>query len=188
MLGPELFLLFTKPLDELELDYLVTGSVASILYGEPRLTHDIDIVLGLTANDASKLVKAFPLESFYCPPTEIIQIEARRSHRGHFNIIHHETGYKADIYIKDNQPLHRWALEHRRPVKLSNGTLWVAPPEYVILRKLEYFREGGSEKHLRDIRGMIDVSGDEIDETVMDGWVEHLHLEKEWNLSRKPSS
>lgn len=188
MQGPELFLLFTGPLDGLGLDYLVTGSVASIIYGEPRLTHDIDIVLDLAASDASKLESVFPLDSFYCPPREIIQIEARRDQRGHFNIIHHETGYKADIYIKGKHPLHEWALEHRCSIALSDGKLWIAPPEYVILRKLEYFREGGSEKHLRDIRGMIAVSGDLIDGAIMDVWVERLHLEVEWDLVRENHS
>jgi len=35
---------------------------------------------------------------------------------------------------------------------VPNAPEYAAPPEYVILRKLQYFREGGSEKHLLDIK------------------------------------
>lgn len=56
----------------------------------------------------------------------------------------------------------------------------VAPPEYVIVRKLEYYREGGSEKHLRDIAGMVELSPDEIDFKVLEEFVQRYRLEKEW--------
>jgi hypothetical protein len=55
-------------------------------------------------------------------------------------------------------------MNNRRRLRVGEAEISVAPPEYVILRKLEYFREGGSEKHLRDIRIMLETSGDEIDE------------------------
>lgn len=176
----DLFLLFTAPLDGLGLRYLVTGSVASILYGEPRMTHDIDIVLELDARAARRLVEAFPEKQFYCPPVEVIAIEANRRQRGHFNLIHHQTGYKADVYLKGELPLHEWALEQRRSIDLPAGRLWVASPEYVILGKLQYFRDGGSDKHLRDIRGMLAVSGTEIDRDAIESWVERLRLDEEW--------
>lgn len=47
MQEPDLFKIFVDPLDELAIPYIVTGAVASIIYGEPRLTHDIDLVLEL---------------------------------------------------------------------------------------------------------------------------------------------
>jgi hypothetical protein len=176
----ELFLIFTAPLEALGLRYLVTGSVASILYGEPRMTHDIDIVLELPAREAQRFAAAFPLEEFYCPPAEVIDIEARRRLRGHFNLIHHETGYKADIYLRDEGPLHQWALDHRRSVELPGGRLSIAPPEYVIVSKLAYYREGGAEKHLRDIRGILEVTGDELDDAALAEWVTRLGLDDEW--------
>lgn len=58
--------------------------------------------------------------------------------------------------------------------------MWVAPPEYVILRKLEFFREGGSEKHLRDIRAMLRISGELLDARWLDGWLHQLGLLREW--------
>lgn len=112
---------------------------------------------------APAMETAFPLKDFYLPPLEVIRAEQARSMRGHFNIIHHDTGYKADAYLLRTDPLHQWAFPRRRPIALEGGPLFMAPPEYVILRKLEFFREGGSTKHLTDIAGVLRVSRDLLD-------------------------
>jgi len=99
MPAPDLnvFLLFTEPLERLGVEYVVTGSVAAMLYGEPRLTHDVDLILELARDfPPESLEAAFPPEAFYCPPAEVIEVERARPRRGHFNLIHHETGFKAD--------------------------------------------------------------------------------------------
>jgi len=182
MPGLEHFRVFTQPIDKLGLKYFVTGSVASIAYGEPRMTHDIDLVLEMPENDIARLIAAFPDQDFYVPPEETLRLEAQRDQRGHFNLIHHESGYKADVYLIGKHALHHWAMTRRREIKLEPGLrLWLAPPEYVILRKLEFFKEGGSEKHLRDIRGMLKVSATEIDQSLLDQWLERLGLQAEWN-------
>ena len=59
-------------------------------------------------------------------------------------------------------------------------TLVLAPPEYVIVRKLEYYREGGSDKHLRDTRGMLHVSGAQIDHAALDEWFEKRGVREQW--------
>ena len=74
---PNLFLIFVNRLHVSGIRYMITGAVASIVYGEPRLTHDIDLVLELDDASAQKLVEVFPLEEFYCPPIEILKIEAK---------------------------------------------------------------------------------------------------------------
>jgi hypothetical protein len=153
-----LFLLFTRRLNELSVRYMISGSVAVIVYGEPRLTHDVDLVVWLDRQHIGRLAEAFPAAEFYCPPREVIGVEVARELHGHFNLIHHATGFKADIYLSGRDPLHEWALERVRRLEIEGEPLVVAPPEYVIVRKLEYFREGGSEKHLRDIRSMLDTS------------------------------
>ena len=134
---------------------MVTGSVAATFYGEPRLTLDIDLVLELSATELAELPLAFPVFDFYLPPEEVLAVERLRPARGHGNIIHHATGLKADIYFVGQDSFARWALSRRRIVHADDLMVYLAPPEYVIVRKLEYFREGGSDKHLRDIRGMV---------------------------------
>ena len=181
MLPRSLFEPFILRLERLGLPYFVTGSTAGILYGEPRMTHDVDIVVALTARDVGRFVAAFPLEEFYCPPEDVLAIEVRRGQRGHCNLIRHDTGFKADIYIAFDE-LHRWAFAHRRTVAVDGLNLAVAPVEYVILRKLEYYREGRSEKHVRDIRGMLEVSAAQIDRAFLDHWIARLSLAAEWRL------
>lgn len=177
----DLFLIFTTPLDSAGLKYMVGGSVASMVYGEPRLTNDIDIILDLDYCRAADFAALFPMEAFYCPPEEVLVIESRRRQRGHFNIIHHETGHKADIYLCGEDALQRWGMEHVRTIEISNGqSLKIAPPEYVILRKLEYYKEGGSQKHKLDIRGMLAVSGDLLDNRFLAEWVDRLAVRREW--------
>lgn len=180
MQEPELFLIFVRPLNVMNIQYMVTGSVAGIVYGEARLTHDIDMVLTIHARDAERISNAFPLSDFYCPPVEVIRLEAGRPLRGHFNLIHHATGFKADIYLAGDDPLHRWAMEHRRCIQVSGDPMWFAPPEYVILRKLAYYRDGGSQKHLYDIRSILDVSGDELDFSEIDRRVDDMGLRGTW--------
>ena len=67
------------------MDYMVTGAVTLIMYGDPRLTHDIDVVVYLHREDAEILVQTFPSEEFYCSPIEVIKLEIYRPLRGHFN-------------------------------------------------------------------------------------------------------
>lgn len=171
---------FVERLERSGVPYMVTGSVASTVYGEPRLTHDIDLVAELRAADVEPFLAAFEEEGFYRPPRETVELEVGRPVRGRFNVIHHETGYKADVYLAGRDPLHRWALGRRVRVELAGLGLWLAPPEYVILRKLEYFREGGSEKHLRDIAAMLEVSAGRIDLDVVAAKVRPLGLGREW--------
>ncbi len=180
MLPPDLVAIFTGPLEAAGLDYFVTGSVASLFYGEPRMTHDVDLVLELDDLDVPALLRAFSEDDFYVPPAEVIRIELRRSNHGHFNLIHHGTGFKADVYLAGRDPLHRWAMAQRRRAGAGEGQFWVAPAEYVILRKLAWYREGGSEKHLRDIRSMIAVSGPSLDLPTFERWLLTLGLEAEW--------
>lgn len=175
-----MFAVYIQPLERLGLPYFVTGSVASMVYGEPRMTHDVDLVVALADGQVADLLRAFPEESFYHPPADVIRVELRRAAHGHFNLIAHDTGFKADVYLAGRDPLHQWALPLRRRVGEGEGAFWVAPPEYVILRKLEYFREGGSAKHLRDIAAMMLLTGAELDDAALQGWIARLGLEAEW--------
>ena len=182
---PNLFQVFIGPLNTFDVRYMLTGAVASIIYGEPRLTHDIDLVVELNHGNAEKIIEAFPAAEFYCPPIEIIKLEIRRPLRGHFNLIHNETGFKADIYIVGEDKLHHWAMSNRKTFDMAGKQIWLAPPEYVILRKLEYFSEGGSEKHLRDIASMLEISSDQIDFDELHKKIEACGLKREWEKIKK---
>lgn len=177
MQSPDYFEIFIRPLEKSGIRYLVTGSAASIIYGDPRLTHDIDLVVHMREKEVLHLIEAFPEEHFYCPPEEVIRIELKREVNAHFNLIHHDTGLKADIYPDRPDEFYAWAFQNRRQLEVVPGLkVWVAPPEYVIVRKLEYYREGKSEKHLKDIASMFLVSGSEIDKVFLEKQVRDLGL------------
>lgn len=178
------FLLFIRRLNELGIRYMVTGSVASIAYGEPRLTHDVDIVVEIRREDVDRLGTAFPESNFYLPPPEAIRVEVNRTQRGHFNIIHHETGFKADVYPCGRERLSLWGLQNARKIVVEDCDVWFAPPEYVILRKLEYYREGGSEKHLRDIEGILATLDDSVDTDEIEKRAQSLGVCAEWEALR----
>ena len=177
---PELSLLFLRPLNRIGGRYIVSGSVASILYGEPRLTNDVDFVIFLRDADIARLQEVFPAPEFYLPPKEIIAAEIARPARGYFNVIHAETGFKAYFYLAGRDELNAWGFRNSRKMMYRGESITVAPPEYVILRKLEYFREGGLDKHLRDIRAMLAVSGDQLDRPALEEWIDRQGLVAEW--------
>lgn len=180
-----LFLMFTQRLNTLGVAYMVSGSMAVIIYGEPRLTHAVDLIVVLDREHIARLADIFPPDEFYCPPAGAIAVEAAREQRGHFNIIHHETGFKADLHLSGQDPLHAWGLAQARRLEVEGQVLVVAPPEYVILRKLEYYREGSSEKHLRDIRSMLDTSPDAINIAELQQQIASRGLEEAWRRVQK---
>ena len=109
MAAPEIHRLLLRPLHSTGIAYMITGSVAAIAYGEPRMTNDVDLVLKFAPGDAAELAAAFPTADYYVPPPEVMEEERQRPRHGHFNIIHHETGLRADIYLAGDDPLHEWA-------------------------------------------------------------------------------
>jgi hypothetical protein len=173
---------FLDPLERLDLPYCVTGSVAASVYGEPRLTADIDIVLLLRVADIAGFVAAFPESDYYVPPGETLRLELARDTRGMFNLIHHASQFKADIYLAGRDPLHAWALDKRRRIALADSATWIAPPEYVIVRKLEYLREGSQDKHIRDIRFILAESA--VDTAFIESEVMRRGLEFQWRAAR----
>ncbi len=176
----EPFLIFTRKLNDLGLRYMVSGSVAAIYYGEPRMTNHVDVIVFLRREDARRLVEAFPLDTFHCPPVDVIESERLRDQRGHFNLIHHDTGFKADIYLTGRDELQRWGLDRAITTDFAGDSLAFAPPEYVIVRKLQFYREGHSEKHLRDISRMLTGLGESWERATLERLIREQHLEIEW--------
>jgi hypothetical protein len=178
--APDIHRLILQPLHLTGIEYMVTGAVAAIAYGEPRMTNDVDIVVRLGAGDGAKLVEAYPPSEYYTPPVEVIEEERLRPRHGHFNVIHHETALRGDFYAAGEDPLHAWAMARRQGEMIGGDAIWFAPIEYVIVRKLEYFEQSGSDRHLRDIAGMLKVSGEYLDRAQVERMIAERGLSEFW--------
>ena len=172
-----------ETLEGLGIRYMIGGSQASIYFGEPRLTQDIDVVVELSANELSRLLERFPVADFYLSEDAARDAVAQR---GQFNIIHGASGLKIDVFIGKDTPYDRVRFERRQRQRFLPGKdAYVARPEDVILYKLLYFSEGRSEQHLRDIAGMLAVSGSEIDTRYVTEWADQLGVADVWDAVRR---
>lgn len=183
-MGPyELLRTVVEVFERLHIPYLVTGSVAAMAYGEPRLTNDIDIVAAVEERHVSGLLTAFPPQEYYISD-EMIR-EAIR-HRGQFNIIHPSSGLKVDVIIRQDTPFDASRFNRARRIHPAESyDASFAAPEDVIIKKMEFYKAGGSEKHLRDITGILKISGNEVDREYITEWAKRLGLIEIWEAVRK---
>jgi hypothetical protein len=180
-MGPyELLQKIVEALDRLEISYLVTGSVAAMAYGEPRLTNDIDIVAGIDERHVAGLLAAFPPEEFYLSEEMIREAIHRRLQ---FTIIHPASGLKIDIIVRKDTPFDESRFSRIRRIRPAESYFAnFAAPEDIIVMKMKYYLEGGSEKHLRDITGILKISREEVDMAYIELWSRVLGLTEVWNL------
>ncbi len=187
MPDPSLVSLFVGPLNRADVEYMVTGGLAAVAYGHPRLTLDVDLVVRLKADDVARLTAIWPAAEFYVPPAEVMEEERNRPAHGHFNVIHTDSAMRADIYVAGDDPMNAWALAHRVIREIEGEPVQFAPIEAVIIGKLRYFALGGSDRHLRDIARMLEISGDQVDERELNRWLSRMQLQAEWTKARQYS-
>lgn len=165
-------------LDKENIPYFLVGSLASMYYGRPRFTKDVDLVVQLPPSVVQKFTQIFPIEDYYCPPIEVLKDEVVR--RGSFNLIHQQSGIKIDMVLYKSTEYHQSEFSRRSEVEiLPQFKVYIAAPENIILKKLDYYREGGTEKHLTDIREIL--AGSEVDDKYLQTWIEKLGLKTEWS-------
>jgi len=165
-------------LERLGIPYLVTGSTATIAFGEPRYTNDIDVVADLRLAQLDAFCGSFSPEEFYLSQDAARDAIRRRSQ---FNVIHPASGLKVDFIIPKDTAFDKSRM--RRGVRLRLGPDYeatFASPEDVILKKLEYYRSGESDKHLRDITGVLKVRGDRLDRAYIAAWAARLGVNDIW--------
>lgn len=178
-MGPhDLLRIAVGVLERLRIPYLITGSVASMAYGEPRLTNDIDIVAEVKPVHIVALLAAFPRPDYYLDEEMMREALIRC---GQFNIIHPGSGLKIDVMVRGNTAFDDSRFSRTRrlhPAKDFEATF--AAPEDVILKKMTYYKEGGSDKHLRDITGILRISGTDVDRDYIASWATRLGVLEVW--------
>ena len=178
MSQPELLKQVILTLDNAEIEYMVTGSVASSLQGEPRSTHDIDLVVDIHLTDIQTLLQAFPPPDFYLDE-EMIGDAIR--HSGMFNLIDVKGGDKVDFWILNDTPFDRSRFSRRYAEFFMGTEFRVSSPEDTILAKLQWAKmSGGSEKQFRDALRVYEVQYQKLDTDYLENWVASLGLNSLW--------
>lgn len=163
--------------------YRIVGSMASMAYGEPRFTNDVDVLVDLPLHKVDALCQEFPAPDYFIAPHAVRQAIIRRHQ---FNILHIPMGLKVDMILTDGSEFDRLNLqEGPRLTQEGRYDALFASAENVLLKKLVYFQDGGSEKHLRDIAGMLSVVGDAINQDYLDQWAAKLGVVEELELVRQ---
>ena len=161
-------------LEELGVDYHIGGSVASSIYGLPRLTIDVDIVADLHPGQVRSFV--IRLQPDYYLDEDAVRDAIKR--RGSFNAIHFDSGLKVDVFIPKSRLFDQEEVRRAQPEVLIEGTrpFNVASPEGTILNKLEWYKMGGevSDRQWNDILGVLKVQGTALDMNYLQRWAAAL--------------
>ena len=159
-------------LGDLEIDYMVSGSIVSSLQGEPRSTHDVDIVVAIRPSAARDLAAAFPAPDYYLSEESIH--EALES-QGMFNLIEVSTGDKIDFWVLTDQPFDVSRFRRKYVEDVMGMKLAVSAPEDTILAKLHWAKQsGGSEKHVGDALRVYEVQYGKLDLEYLRSWAHRL--------------
>jgi hypothetical protein len=161
--------LLTGRLEAAGLPYLITGSIAAGLYGQPRMTRDIDIVAVLHPPHAPRLPELLGPE-FVCDAEAIRDAIARR---GIFSVVHREALQKVDIIVRDDRDYEIEKFERRRRVEVDGQSMWIISPEDLVLSKLVWAKTSRSELQFRDVRSIIALQP-ELDWPYMERWALRL--------------
>lgn len=175
----ELLKQVVQTLDLLDIDYMVTGSIASSMQGEPRLTHDIDLVVQLSAAKIPQLLHAFPEPDFYLGEESVHEALRRQSM---FNLLHVAEGDKVDFWLLTDEPFDRARFARKRVEELLGMRLKVSAPEDTILVKLRWSKmSGGSEKQMTDALRVFEVQRGQLDLEYLQAWSAQLGIVDLWN-------
>ena len=147
--------------------YMLTGSMAMNYYAEPRMTRDIDLVAALQPGDAARLRELFGRD-YYLPAADLDRALASA---GMFNIVHLESIVKVDFIVRSNDPYRQAEFSRRILLDLPGFHVWAASREDLILSKLVWAKDSGSELQLRDVKNLL---AGETDRNYLEEWAGRL--------------
>lgn len=165
-------------LEAVGIDYMITGSIASSLQGEPRSTHDIDIIIIIQTSSVDKFVEFFPPSMYYLNKDSIFK--AIENH-DMFNLIEISEGDKVDFWILTDDTYDRIRFSRKYTEEFSGIKIQVSRPEDTILSKLRWaMLSGGSEKQFIDALRIYEVQYEILDKDYLEYWVRELNIGSLW--------
>ena len=169
----EVLEIVTRQLNEAEIPYMISGSIAANYYTVPRMTRDIDIVIELGQGDIDKFVGLFE-KDFYLN-REMVTNEVSR--RGMFNLIHNRYVVKIDFIINKSSAYQQAAFSRRKQVLIEQSPMWFVSAEDLVISKLLWAKDSHSEIQLKDVANLIETT-DNLDSEYIDNWIRELGLEQ----------
>ena len=164
----------TSRLDLAGVPYMVSGSLALGYYAQPRMTRDIDLVVELDHAGIKKIVAAFAAD-FYCDEDAVRRAVATRRL---VNLVHLESAYKVDLIVRKDSEYRQVEFQRRRRRSLGGVDVWLVAPEDLLLSKLVWARESGSELQLRDAADLV-ASVPDLDWPYIFRWASTLGVARE---------
>jgi hypothetical protein len=178
----ELLAKVVRTLEQLEIEYMATGSIVSSLQGEPRSTHDIDIVVNLPRSKAQALADAFPSPDYFLDQDALLNAI---SGRGMANLMDITSGDKVDFWLLTETPFDLSRFARRYYLNVLGMRLAVSSTEDTILMKLRWAQmSGGSEKQFMDAVRVYEVQHEKLDHIYLLKWALELGIEKELDRLR----
>lgn len=162
-----------RVLSDLQIPYVVTGGIAVLIWGRPRFTADIDIVVELLEPKVGALIKV--LRQMYKAgyiDEEMAKSAIRR--KGEFNFIDGVTGLKVDFFVAKKNEFSALQFKRKIAKKINKKSIYFISPEDLILSKLEWHKQGGSSRQLEDIESILKISGDQLDMKYLKNWAKRL--------------
>jgi hypothetical protein len=179
----ELLRKVVQTLDAVGIDYMITGSVVSSLQGEPRASHDIDVVVAIPGSTVSRLVASFPPPDYYLDEESLR--DAMRT-GAMVNLIDVKGGDKVDFWPLTEEPFDLSRFARRYVEEFAGIKMMVTRPEDTILMKLNWSKKsGGSQKQHTDALRVYEVQYENLDIAYIDLWAKRLSIESEWNQLKK---
>jgi hypothetical protein len=171
----------TAALDANGIPYMLTGSVASSMYGIPRATNDVDVVISPTRQQLLSMVQLFQRLGLIVATESAVSALRNKTQ---FNVIDLSRGLKVDLIIRKDRDFSVTEFDRRETHEVEGMRLTIATPEDVLLAKLEWAKMGESDRQLIDAAGIIKVQGDTLDMSYIERWVEQLALGQQWSAAR----
>jgi hypothetical protein len=167
-----------ETLDRAGIEYMITGSVVSSLQGEPRSTHDIDMVIAIDKSRVPALAEAFKGPRFYLSEQSILDAI---DNLGMFNLIEPATGDKVDFWLLGDDAFDRSRFLRRYNEEFMGIQMRLSTPEDTILAKLRWAKlSGGSEKQFTDALRVYEVQYEKLDLDYLRRWTKELDVEILW--------
>lgn len=179
---------FIAVLDSARIPYAVGGSLASGVHGQPRTTHDFDLLVEMSSEHVKPLIAGLGPDFYADEPSMREALKRKAS----FNVIHKKSAQKIDVFVSSGKGLDGEQIRRRVEAQLEAGdpNVFVTSAEVIILRKLDWYRRGGmaSDRQMRDVASVLREQRGRLDDSYLERMAAELDLRELLTRARESAS